>query len=67
MRILLPPLVITGKTKPCPFCKKALQKTDTECRFCGKELPIDLVECRECGSFVPEKEYCMNCNRKLKI
>jgi hypothetical protein len=63
---ILPPLIKTGKTKPCPYCRKVLQESDTECRYCGKEMPINLVECRECGSFVPEKEYCMKCNRKLK-
>jgi len=64
---ILPPLIKTGKTKQCPYCKKVLQESDTECRYCGKEMPINLVECRECGSFVPEKEYCMKCNRKLKV
>ena len=64
---MLPPLMKTGKTKQCPYCRKVLSESDTDCRYCGKEMPINLVECRECGSFVPEKEYCMNCNRKLRV
>ena len=64
---ILPPLRKTGKTKQCPYCGKVIQESDTECRYCRREMPINLVECRECVSFVPEKEYCMKCNRKLKV
>lgn len=55
-----------GQTRPCPSCGKAIRASSTECGYCGKEMPINLVRCRECGSFVPEKEYCMKCNRKLR-
>jgi RNA polymerase subunit RPABC4/transcription elongation factor Spt4 len=61
-----PPLLKSGKTKQCPYCKRVLQETDTKCRNCGRDMPINLVLCRECGSFVPEGDYCMQCNRKLR-
>lgn len=64
---IAPALVKSSKTKQCPYCGKALQKSAAECRECGKEMPINLVQCKECGSFVPEKEYCMQCNRKLRV
>jgi len=64
---IAPPLVKTGKTRQCPYCKKVLRESATECRECGKEMPINMVQCRECGSFVPEKDYCMQCNRKLRV
>ena len=64
---IAPPLVKSGKTKQCPYCRKVLQESDTECRYCGKEMPINLVQCKECGSFVPERDYCMQCHRKLRV
>ena len=63
---IAPPLIKSGKTKQCPDCKRVLQKTDTNCRYCGKEMPINLIQCRECGSFVPEGDYCVQCNRKRR-
>ena len=63
---IVPPIVNPGKTRQCPFCGKVVKESDTDCRHCGKELPINLIKCRECGSFVPEKDYCMQCHRKLK-
>ena len=63
---ILPHLLKSGKTKQCPYCGIVLQESDMECRKCGKEMPINLVKCGECGSFVPEKDYCMQCHRKLK-
>ncbi|MBS1127307.1 MAG: hypothetical protein H6Q93_1296 [Nitrospirae bacterium] len=64
---IAPPLLKSGKTKPCPYCRKVLRESDTECRYCRKEMPINLVQCKECGSFVPERDYCMQCNRKLRV
>lgn len=63
---IAPPLLKSGKTKQCPYCKRTLQEADTKCRYCEKEMPINLIQCRECGSFVPERDYCMQCNRKLR-
>lgn len=63
---IAPALVKTGKTRQCPYCSKVLAESDIDCRYCGKEMPINLVQCRECGNYVPDKEYCMQCNRKLK-
>ena len=63
---VLPPLLKAGRTRLCPYCGKMLPESATECRYCGREMPINMVQCRECGSFVPERDYCMQCNRKLK-
>ena len=63
---VLPPLVKRGRTKACPFCGKVLQESDTACMYCGKEMPINLVQCAACGSFVPEKDYCMQCSRVMR-
>jgi hypothetical protein len=63
----LPPVLKTGRTRLCPYCSKMLQESATECKYCGKEMPINMVQCKECGSFVPEKDYCMQCNRKLRV
>jgi hypothetical protein len=63
---ILPALLKPGKTIHCPHCKKVLQESATECEYCGQEMPINMVQCRECGSFVPERDYCMQCNRKLR-
>jgi len=62
----LPPVVAEGKTKRCPYCGHVLPSKDTSCKFCKKELPIEMIRCTACGSFVPDKEYCIHCNRKLK-
>jgi len=64
--LLLQPKVSTGKTKRCPYCSKVIYEKDSVCRHCKRELPINLVQCKECGSFVPEKDYCMQCNKKLR-
>jgi RNA polymerase subunit RPABC4/transcription elongation factor Spt4 len=65
--LLLPPVLAKGRTKRCPHCSRIVPAGDTVCRYCKRELPIELVHCRECGSFVPEREYCSNCHRKLKV
>jgi hypothetical protein len=62
----LPPVLAEGKTKRCPYCAHVISLKDTACKFCKKELPIDMVQCAACGSFVPDKQYCMQCNRKLR-
>ncbi|OGW32821.1 MAG: hypothetical protein A2X59_10470 [Nitrospirae bacterium GWC2_42_7] len=64
--LLFPPVVAKGRTKRCPFCSRVIHENAPVCKYCKKELPIDLIQCHRCGSFVPEKEYCMNCNKKLK-
>lgn len=63
---IAPALLKSGKTKQCPYCGKALKASDAECRHCEKEMPINLVQCKECGNYVPDKDYCMQCSRKLK-
>jgi hypothetical protein len=63
--LLLGPKLARGKTKRCPHCSQIVYKTDTTCKHCGRELPIELVQCPQCGNFVPEKDYCMQCNRKI--
>ena len=64
--LMIPPKVTKGITRRCPDCGKIVSKNDTVCRYCKKEMPIELVQCQECKSFVPDKEYCMNCNKKLR-
>lgn len=64
--IALPPQPARGGTKRCPYCSNAVGKKDTVCRSCNKELPIDMVRCGSCGSFVPDKDFCIQCNRKLR-
>jgi RNA polymerase subunit RPABC4/transcription elongation factor Spt4 len=64
--LMLPPKLTQGRTKSCPYCSRIIPEDETVCRYCMKEQPINLVECKECGSFVPEKNYCMQCNKKLK-
>ncbi len=63
---ILPPIVTKGRTKRCPYCSKIIDEAETVCRYCRKEQPINLIQCSECGSFVPEKDYCMQCNKRLK-
>jgi ribosomal protein L32 len=63
---ILPPVLKSGATKQCPYCKKIIRGAASECSSCGKEMPINLVKCEECGSFVPEGDFCMQCKRKLK-
>jgi RNA polymerase subunit RPABC4/transcription elongation factor Spt4 len=65
--LLVPPVLTRGQTKRCPHCSRIIPAGDTVCRYCKKELPIELVQCKECGSFVPERDYCSNCHRKLKV
>lgn len=65
--LLLPAVLTEGRTKRCPHCSRIIPSGDTTCRYCRKELPIELVRCRECGSFVPIRDYCSNCHRKLKV
>jgi hypothetical protein len=62
----LPPKVAGGKTRRCPYCAHIVSLNNTACKFCKKELPIEMIRCAACGSFVPDKEYCIQCNRKLK-
>lgn len=64
--VILPALMVKGRTKRCPYCSKIIKDEDAVCVHCNKELPINLVQCKECGSFVPEKEFCMQCNRVIK-
>ena len=61
-----PAVVRPGKTRGCPYCGKVLGESDTDCRYCGKQMPIDLIKCGGCGSYVPDRDYCMQCHRKLK-
>lgn len=63
---ILPARVVQGKTKRCPYCSGIIHQDDPACRHCKKELPINLVQCKECGSFVPDKEFCMQCNRVMR-
>jgi RNA polymerase subunit RPABC4/transcription elongation factor Spt4 len=63
--LLLGPMLAAGKTKRCPYCSRIIRHADNTCRFCNRELPIELVQCSHCGSFVPEKEYCTQCHRKM--
>ncbi len=63
--LLLGPVLAEGKTKRCPHCSRIIYRTDTACKYCGRELPIELVQCRNCGNFVPEKDYCVQCHRKM--
>ncbi len=63
---LLPLKLTAGKTKQCPFCTRLISAKDDICRYCGKELPIEMVQCPGCGSFVPDRGYCIQCNRQLK-
>jgi hypothetical protein len=64
--LLLPPLLAPGRTRQCPYCARIVYRNDTKCRYCGRELPIELVRCGACGSYVPDKEYCANCHKKLR-
>lgn len=64
--LVLPAQAARERTKQCPYCSGIIKATDTVCTYCNKELPINLVECTECSSFVPEGDYCMRCNKKLK-
>lgn len=64
--LFLPPVLTKGQTKRCPHCSRIVPAGDTICRYCKKELPIELVQCRECGNFVPVRDYCSSCHRKLK-
>ncbi|MEW6109058.1 MAG: double zinc ribbon domain-containing protein [Nitrospirota bacterium] len=64
--LILPPLLTKGRTKRCANCAGIISEDETVCRYCVKEQPISLRRCRECGSFVPDKEYCSNCNKKLQ-
>jgi RNA polymerase subunit RPABC4/transcription elongation factor Spt4 len=63
--LLLGPRLAAGKVKRCPYCSRIVYRDDTTCRYCGRELPIDLVQCGHCGNFVPEKDYCTQCHRKM--
>ncbi|MEC4676374.1 MAG: double zinc ribbon domain-containing protein [Nitrospirota bacterium] len=64
--VMLPPQIARGRTRKCPHCSRIVSEKETICRFCNRELPINLVQCDACGSFVPEKDYCMQCNKKLR-
>ncbi len=63
--LILPPKLAAGKTKRCPYCSKIIYEKDTVCRHCQREQPINLVQCIKCKSFVPERDYCTQCNKKL--
>jgi hypothetical protein len=63
---LLKPKFSPGKTKKCPHCSGIIYRSDSVCRYCNNELPIELVQCSNCGSFVPDKDFCSQCSRKLK-
>jgi hypothetical protein len=62
---LLGPRLAAGKTRRCPYCNGIIYRADATCKHCRRELPIELVQCSHCGSFVPEKEYCTQCHRKM--
>lgn len=60
--LLLMPAV---RMKQCPYCGKIIRQDESDCRHCGRELPINMVQCPNCKKFVPEKPYCIECNRAL--
>jgi hypothetical protein len=63
--LLLGPRLAAGKTKRCPYCSQIIYRGDTVCKHCKRELPIELVQCSRCGNFVPERDYCVQCHRKM--
>lgn len=63
---LLPPVRTRTAVRRCPSCYREMREDEVICRFCKRESPIELVQCRECGSFVPEREFCSQCSRRLK-
>lgn len=64
--LLLSPRLAPGRTRQCPYCAAIVYRRDTQCRSCKRELPIELIRCGACGSYVPDKEYCTQCHKKLK-
>jgi hypothetical protein len=63
----LPPVLKRGVTKNCPYCGQIIRHGDSKCRHCRRELPIEMVLCPNCKKFVPDKDYCIECHRSLKI
>lgn len=64
--MVLRPKLAEGRTKLCPNCSKVVYKDDTVCRHCERDLPIDMVRCPHCGNFVQDRDYCMQCSKKMK-
>jgi MFS family permease len=64
--IMLPPVLARGLTKKCPHCAEIIKNEASVCKYCGKDLPIEMVQCPGCGKFVPDGDYCIECNRSLK-
>jgi predicted amidophosphoribosyltransferase len=64
--VFLRPVLAPGVTKKCPYCAEIIRHDATVCKHCHRELPIELVQCPHCGKFVPERDYCAECNRSLR-
>ena len=62
---LLPPKLRSGVTKRCPYCDEVIRHDASLCKHCGRELPIELVRCPNCDKYVPKKDYCSECNKRL--
>jgi predicted amidophosphoribosyltransferase len=63
--LFLRPALKPGATKQCPYCAEIIRQEATVCKHCGKELPIEMVQCPNCGKFVPDRDYCTECNKSL--
>lgn len=66
MLLLLPPVLSGGRTKQCAYCARIIHESDAVCKYCSREQPINLIQCKQCGSYVPEKQSCEQCARKVK-
>jgi hypothetical protein len=64
--LLLPPALASGLTKKCSYCAEIIRHEATVCKHCHKELPIEMRQCPNCGMYVPDKDYCTECNRSLR-
>lgn len=64
--LIMPPVVSRGTTKKCPYCAEIIKHEATACKYCGRDLPIEMVQCPACGKFVPDRDYCSECNRSLR-
>jgi hypothetical protein len=64
--LILPPVLAMGTTKKCPHCAEIIKQEATVCKYCGRELPIEMVQCKSCGKYVPDGQYCIECNRALR-
>lgn len=64
--VMLPPVYSQGVTKQCPHCGEILRHGAASCKRCGRQLPIEMVQCGNCGKYVPEGDYCPECNKSLR-